>query len=111
MPRIRSEIARATNVILESNSVLRFLRPDLYLAVLDASVADFKASALRYLDRADAILLSNGDLTHPAWTGVSSRVIGGIPALKIPAPGYWSSDVEKFVRGRLVERNHPAAAV
>src|SRR5579864_7123497 len=52
MPRIRTVIAQDENVILESNSVLRFLQPDLYAAVLDPGVADFKASALRYLDRA-----------------------------------------------------------
>lgn len=111
MPRIRSEISRATNVIFESNSVLRFLRPDLYLAVLDPSIADFKASALRYLDRADAILLSRGDLTHPAWTGISSSVVAGIPAFAIAVPGYWSSEVEEFLRGRLVKTSHPIAAV
>src|SRR6195952_5648609 len=33
-PRIRKEIARAENVVIESNSILRFLRPDLYLSGL-----------------------------------------------------------------------------
>ena len=45
MPRIRKEIARAENVLIESNSILRFLRPDLYLSVLDPETADFKESA------------------------------------------------------------------
>ena len=44
MPRVRKELASAENAILESNSVMRFLRPDLYLTVLDAANADFKAS-------------------------------------------------------------------
>ena len=40
--KIRALLAGAENVILESNSVLRFLKPDLYLSVVDARVADFK---------------------------------------------------------------------
>jgi hypothetical protein len=101
MPRIRREIAAATNVVIESNSVLRFLRPDLYLAVLDTSIADFKPTALRYLDRADAILLPGGDSTRPVWTGVSPQIIAGIPAFKIPKSTYWSAEVEQFVRAHL----------
>ena len=34
--------------------MLRFLRPDVFVSVLDADVADFKESAKRFLDRADA---------------------------------------------------------
>jgi hypothetical protein len=56
MPRLRAVLAEAPNAILESNSILHFLRPDLYLAVLDARVADFKPSAQYFLDRADALL-------------------------------------------------------
>ena len=76
MPRIRGELATATNTLLESNSVLRFLKPDLYLAVLDPAVLDFKPSALRYLDRADALLTPTGMLpAHLNWPGVSRRLI------------------------------------
>ena len=57
MPRLRALIAGAGNVIIESNSVLRFLRPDIFISVLDPTVADFKPSALRYLDRADAVVM------------------------------------------------------
>src|SRR5262249_39138097 len=56
MPTFRERIASAKNVIIESNSVLKFLRPDLYLTVLDASTADFKNSARQFLDRADAVI-------------------------------------------------------
>src|SRR5579859_2197360 len=33
MPTLRDRIEKATNVIIESNSVLKFLRPNLYLTV------------------------------------------------------------------------------
>src|SRR4030088_1737762 len=41
MPTLRLRIAQARNVIVESNSVMKFLRPDLYLTVLDPATADF----------------------------------------------------------------------
>jgi molybdopterin-guanine dinucleotide biosynthesis protein len=49
IPRIEKELAASENAILESNSILEFLRPDLYLTVLDPTVADFKDSARRFL--------------------------------------------------------------
>ena len=100
MPRVRAEIAKAENAVLESNSVLRFLKPDLYLAVLDPSVADFKPSALRYLDRADALLYS-GQTGQGTWPGVSPSLLAQVPAFRIAAPVYWSGEVERFVRARL----------
>ena len=39
MPALRARLAGAENVILESNSVMRFLRPDLYITVLDPAKA------------------------------------------------------------------------
>ena len=77
MPRIRKEIAGAENILIESNSVLRFLRPDLYLAVLQPKEADFKVSALRYLDRADAFFVPGGrqNLHSSAWPGVSGSLL------------------------------------
>src|ERR1700726_2288885 len=60
MPRIRKILATTQNAIIESNSILRFMKPDLYLTVLDPQTADFKASAQTFLDRADAVLLHSG---------------------------------------------------
>ena len=45
MPTIRQKLAESENAILESNSVLKFLKPDIYLTVLDPATADFKKSA------------------------------------------------------------------
>ena len=59
------------NVILESNSVLEFVRPDLDTAVLAPAVADFKASALRYLERADAVVMMGKAGAQSDWKSVS----------------------------------------
>jgi hypothetical protein len=101
MPRIRKEIARAENVIIESNSILRFLRPDLYLSVLDPQTADFKDSAKYFLDRADAVLVPEGQLGHPEWSGVSLKLVEGTPVLAMRPPVYVTDEVVEFVRSRL----------
>jgi hypothetical protein len=101
MPRIRAEICRSENVIFESNSVLRFLKPDVFASVLDPAVADFKPSALRYLDRAEAILVPAQSVSQPDWTGVSPKLIAGIPTFKIAPPAYSSAGFAAFVAGKL----------
>ncbi|MBB5316704.1 hypothetical protein [Tunturibacter empetritectus] len=104
MPRIRKEIERAENVVIESNSILRFLRPDLYLSVLDPETADFKDSAKYFLDRADAVLVPEGVLGRPEWKGVSLKLVEGTPVLPIRPPIYVTDEVVGFVRRRLRAR-------
>ena len=102
MPRLRKEIAAAQNVILESNSIMGFLRPDLYLSVLDQAKADFKDSARLFLDRADALLVRAGsEELVPRWRGVSPRLAIGIPRFSIAPPEYMSDAVIAFVQERL----------
>ena len=100
MPRIRKELDATENAILESNSVMQFLRPDLYLTVLDAGTADFKDSARLFLDRADAVLERATDL-EPRWAGVSSTLIEGKPRFLINAPEYVTDAVVAFVRSKI----------
>ncbi|MFZ0272450.1 MAG: hypothetical protein WB524_04990 [Acidobacteriaceae bacterium] len=97
MPRIEKELAASENAILESNSILEFLRPDLYLTILDPAVADFKDSARRFLDKASAVLLSS---TAPA-EALSSLPLDGKPRFRIPPPSYMSDDLVDFVREHL----------
>ncbi|HEY1744109.1 MAG TPA: hypothetical protein VGG18_13150 [Granulicella sp.] len=101
MPRIRKELERAENAVIESNSILRFLRPDVYLSVLDPTVADFKDSARLYLDRADAVLVPEGVLGRPEWKGVSLKLVAGVPVLPMRPPVYVTEEVVQFVAGLL----------
>ncbi|MGC2298728.1 MAG: hypothetical protein WA476_08000, partial [Acidobacteriaceae bacterium] len=85
-----------------------FLRPDLYLTVLDPAVADFKESARRFLPLADAILLlspqaGSSDLAAPGRE---------VPQFPIAAPTYMSDALVEFVRRRVLaaamrEGGHP----
>ncbi len=102
MPRIRKILASAENVIIESNSILRFVKPDLYLTLLDPQTADFKASAQTFLDRADTVLLhSVQDSAGPAWERVSLKPVIGRPMFEIRPPNYVTPEVIEFVRARL----------
>jgi hypothetical protein len=100
MPRVRKELAAAENAILESNSVLRFLRPDLYLTVLDTATADFKVSAQQFLDRADAVILHD-ESDEVAWKNVSLKPVAARPRFYIRPPQYVTPELVEFVRERL----------
>jgi len=104
MPRVRKELAAARNAILESNSVMRFLRADLYLTVLDAGTADFKLSAQQFLDRADAVILHE-PADEIAWKNVSLKPVAGKPTFRIRPPQYVPPELVEFVRERLAQRN------
>jgi len=103
MPRLRQELAGAENAILESNSVMRFLRPDLYITVLDAATADFKTSAQEFLDRADAVVLQ--DAAAIAWAKVSLKPVAGKPIFHIRRPQYVTPELVEFVRGKIHHRD------
>jgi hypothetical protein len=103
MPRIRKILAMTKNAIIESNSILRFMKPDLYLTVLDPQTADFKTSAQTFLDRADAVLLhSVANAKHPAWERVSLKPVLDRPTFAIRPPNYVTPEIVKFVRNRLL---------
>jgi hypothetical protein len=72
-------------LILESNSLLQFLKPSLYFAVIDPAKEDFKESARRALDRADALVLRGSpgafSASAPAWTHLPSRLLREKPSV------------------------------
>src|SRR5215469_13905433 len=102
MPRVRQVLEGSENVIIESNSILRFLKPDLYMTVLDPQTADFKSSAQTFLDRADAVLLHETADSQPAWERVSLRPVMDRPIFSISPPRYVTADIVEFVRSRLL---------
>jgi hypothetical protein len=95
MPALRRVLDRASNAIIESNSVLQFLRPDVYLVVLDPSTADFKTSSRLYLDRAHGFVLTGGG--KPAWEGIAPRLLSGRPQFSLGGGFRVGEDVIAFV--------------
>jgi hypothetical protein len=71
-------------LILESNSLMQFLKPSLYFAVIDPAREDFKNSARVALDRADALVLrgSMDDPTAtPSWIKLPANLLRTKPSV------------------------------
>ena len=72
-------------VIVESNSLLQFLKPSLYFAVVDPAKEDFKDSARAALDRADALVLRAAPLdparAEPPWMRLPTRLLQEKPSV------------------------------
>ena len=93
LPLLRGAVKEALTVsygelpalILESNSVLQFLKPSLYFAVVDPLREDFKDSARVVLDRADALVLRGSaaafSAAAPAWTQLPSYLLREKPSV------------------------------
>lgn len=107
MPALRRRIESAGNVIVESNSVLKFVRPDLYMTVLDPGTEDFKKSAQEFMDRAGAVILH--DRADAAWHGVSLKPVAERPVFRISPPPYVTVEIVDFVR-RVVGTEKSAAS-
>lgn len=90
--------------IVESNSVLQFVKPDLYLSVLDFRNPDFKPSSLRYLDRADALIAVSD--SPPAWQGVAESLWRNKPLFRVDPPEYFSPELKAFLDPPLQPANN-----
>ncbi len=112
LPRLQKELQSASNVIVESNSCLEFIRPDLYIVVLDPTKPDFKESARRFLDRADAFVL-RAPLSGAAWLQaqcgdalIPLRVLEGKPQIEQPLGGELPPALAAIVRQRFFTHSH-----
>jgi hypothetical protein len=72
-------------LILESNSVLQFVQPSLYFAVIDPSRDDFKDSARIVLDRADALVLrgspDDAPVSQAPWMRLPRQLLNQTPSV------------------------------
>lgn len=121
MPLLRSTLSDCDaagdgqNAIIESNSLIQFLRPDLYLVVLDPAQADFKDTARAYLDRADAFVVRGSSdksefkakLTSlPVWPGVAPTLLRDRPIFFHPLGHSVPLAVLSLVEDRFFRRAH-----
>jgi hypothetical protein len=106
MPALREEFAKAGNIIIESNTVMKFVRPDVYLSVLDPATEDFKASALEFLDRASGIVMHTGDVPH--WEKVSGKLLANKPVFRVTPPEYVTDEMVEFVRRKIAGAKAPS---
>ena len=100
IPALRRELG-ADDVILESNSVLEFLEPDVYLAVLDPAIADFKSSARQFLQNASAVVLNEPERHGIRWDKTLLDQVMRKPIFRVSPPHYLTADLVEFVRKKL----------
>src|SRR5271156_1485555 len=70
-------------LIVESNSLMQFVKPTLFFAVLDPAKEDFKDSARAALDRADALVIRGEGISpsgEPAWMRLPAKVLREKPS-------------------------------
>ena len=104
MPTLRRRFAEAENMIVESNSLVKFVRPDLYLTVLDPENFDFKKSAREFLDRAHAAIVHKRNYSEgfrSSWQGISLKPMANRPMFWVCPPQYLTSEIVEFVKSRL----------
>ena len=132
LPLLYRRLRGSEWVIIESNSILEFVEPVLYLVVLDGSRRDFKPSAQRSLARANSFIsvsawasartasqnLASGNcasLEASLWHDLGlAHHFSAKPIFSTEAPHYWSAALAEFVRHKLDEctaKSSVAAAV
>jgi hypothetical protein len=77
---------RPRALIIESNSVMQFVKPSLYFAVIDPEKEDFKQSAQTALDRANALVLRGVVLDAdappaPLWLKLPAKLLQERPSV------------------------------
>jgi hypothetical protein len=100
LPSLRRILETSTHAIIESNSILQFFRPDVYLAVMDFASADFKQTSLTYLDRADAVVVIARGVDRSRWPQVSQKLWESKRRFCVQPPQYVTEAMAAFVRGR-----------
>lgn len=121
VPDLCRRLSSSEYVLIESNSILAFLKPVAYLLVVDRAKRDFKESTRKFLRLADALVPV--DLTvasapqsaagaaqapdfDPAavrwqWPGFTPGAFAGIPVFPVTSGDYFNPNLCRFVRSRL----------
>lgn len=101
LPEMRQRLEGREHVLFESNSIVEHWRPSVYLSVLDCSLQDCKASALRLAGFADAFVLSGPDGRPAPWKGFDPDRVGPKRVFSVAPPEYCSTELLEFARERL----------
>ena len=94
-------LAQGDHVIVESNSVVELVTPDVFLMLLDFGCEDFKPSSLRFMDRADGFVVIDRGINAPLWQEVARGLWDGKPQFLVKPPRYVTAEVAEFVRSRI----------
>lgn len=82
-------LSKPLALIVESNSLMQFVKPTLFFSVIAPGKEDFKDSARAALDRADALVVRGEGITAgqaPLWTKIPAKFLREKPSVS-PAEG------------------------
>jgi hypothetical protein len=107
LPSVRKVRESSRNLIVESNSIVEYLKPDLFLMVMDFAQADFKSSSRRLLDRADACIVIHGGSLAPPWSDLAGAWESK-PQFTAEPPQYVTAALAAFVAASGTSGNSSA---
>jgi hypothetical protein len=100
LPAFTAKIETDQFVIVESNSLRRFMTPALYIQVLDAANPDFKVSAQQFFDLSDAYILVRKAGQRPAVPTDNVLLAREIEKNK---PCFTVNEEDRFISQEVIE--------
>ena len=91
-------------LIVESNSLMQFVKPSLFFSVLAPAIEDFKDSARAALDRASALVIRGSGVTangEPLWTKIPAKLMREKPSVNAAEGDPLPEPLEVLVRRAL----------
>jgi hypothetical protein len=107
LPALQTALQDTNYVMIESNSLRQFWKPQLYIQVFDPRNADFKLSAQRFADLADLYVVVRKPLMStaplPNWQAIFDHgQQRGIPVFPVNAQqGYISPEIVDYVQRKI----------
>ena len=77
--------------------MVELVQPDVFLMVLDFACEDFKASSLRFMDRADAFIVIDRGINGPLWDDLARGLWDRKPQFLVKPPRYVTAELASFV--------------
>jgi hypothetical protein len=110
MPHLQRAIGTAKNVLIESNSIVEHIKPDVYIVVVDPAIAVVKESLLRQLPQADAVVIATKGNKRELPVEIE-RALKNKMRFEVAPPIYVTKELTELVRRHLTEAGAPEAAV
>lgn len=99
LPAFRAKIEGDEFVIVESNSLRRFMNPEIYLQVLDTSNPDFKLSARQMFELSDAYIL----VSRPDRAPVLANTVLLAREMEKNKPCFTVREEDRFINEEVIE--------
>jgi molybdopterin-guanine dinucleotide biosynthesis protein len=99
LPAFKQKIAGDGFVIVESNSLRKFMNPALYLQVLDTSNPDFKLSAQQFFDLSDGYIL----VSRPDGAPVLHNTVLLAREIQKNKPCFTVQEEDRFISEEVIE--------